>query len=563
MDIKKAIPIGIESYKEIINNDYYYVDKTLLIRDLLVQKSKVTLFTRPRRFGKTLNLSMLQYFFEDTGNPAENAKNRKLFQKMKIMEAGEEYTRQMGIYPVINLTLKSAKQPSFESAFGRMKDAIAEEFKRHQYVLQSDKIDDDDKELFRKIAGRKAKYDEYCGSLKFLCRCLSQTAENNTIILIDEYDVPLENAYFRGFYDEMVDFIRSLLEAALKTNNFLQSAVITGCLRISKESIFTGLNNLKINSVLDNNYAEYFGFTQGEVDSLLSFYGISHMADDVKKWYDGYLFGHTEVYNPWSIINYVENVISGNTEFPKPYWSNTSSNSIVRKMIMEADGSTVQEIESLLAGDTIEKQIHENITYGDIEQSEDNLWNFLFFTGYLKAVGKKFQSDEIYLEMKIPNREVRYIYNNTIKEWFLQKTKTIDLSNLYNAILSGDTATVESFLKKQLGESISFMDSAEKFYHGFLLGLLGGLGGYKKKSNMESGTGRYDIILMPYDEQKPAVILELKRARKFTEMENLCKEALQQIDQKHYDAVLTEEGYPLILKYGICFCKKSCMVRNC
>ena len=510
-----------------------------------------------------MNLSMLQCFFEDTGNPAKNAENRKLFQKMKIMEAGGEYTRQMGIYPVINLTLKSAKQPSFESAFGRMKDAIAEEFKRHQYVLQSDKIDDDDKELFRKIAGGKAEYDEYCGSLKFLCRCLSQAAENNAIILIDEYDAPLENAYFRGFYDEIVDFIRSLLEAALKTNNFLQFAVITGCLRISKESIFTGLNNLNVISILDENFAEYFGFTQGDVDSLLSFYGISHMADDVKKWYDGYLFGHTEVYNPWSIINYVENVISNNMEFPRPYWSNTSSNNIVRKMIMEADGSTVQEIESLLAGDTIEKQIHENITYEDIGQSEDNLWNFLFFTGYLKAVGRKFQSDEIYLEMKIPNREVRYIYNNTIKEWFLQKTKTMDLSVLYNAILSSDTATMESFLKKQLGESISFMDSAEKFYHGFLLGLLGGLGGYKKKSNMESGTGRYDIILMPYDEQKPAVILELKRARKFTEMENLCKEALQQIDQKHYDAVLTEEGYPLILKYGICFCKKSCMVRKC
>ena len=561
MDIKKAIPIGIESYKEIIDNDYYYVDKTLLIRDLLVQKSKVTLFTRPRRFGKTLNLSMLQYFFEDTGNPAENAKNRKLFQKMKIMEAGEEYTRQMGIYPVINLTLKSAKQPSFESAFGRMKDAIAEEFKRHPYVLQSDKIDDDDKELFRKIAGRKAKYDEYCGSLKFLCRCLSQTAENNTIILIDEYDVPLENAYFRGFYDEMVDFIRSLLEAALKTNNFLQSAVITCCLRISKESIFTGLNNLKINSVLDNNYAEYFGFTQGEVDSLLSFYGISHMADDVKKWYDGYLFGHTEVYNPWSIINYVENVISGNTEFPKPYWSNTSSNSIIRDLVVKADSSTVQEIEHLLAGDSIEKPVHEDITYGDILQSKENLWNFLFFTGYLKAAGRSFRSDTIYLEMKIPNREVRYIYNNTIREWFHRKTESADFSGLYGAILSGNAEAAENFLKKQLRGSISFMDSAEKFYHGFLLGLLGGLQDYRKKSNLESGSGRYDITLIPYDEQQPAVILELKHAKRFADMEGLCREALQQIDEKNYADALTEEGYPLILKYGVCFCKKSCMVR--
>ncbi|RKI35842.1 AAA family ATPase, partial [bacterium D16-59] len=300
---------------------------------------------------------------------------------------------------------------------------------------------------------------------------------------------------------------------------------------------------------------------QDEVDSLLSFYGISQKEDEVKEWYDGYLFGHTEVYNPWSILNYVDDIISHNTEFPKPYWSNTSSNSIIHELVVKADDSTVQEIEHLLMGEAIEKPVHEDITYGDIYQSADNLWNFLFFTGYLRAAGRSFHSDIIYLKMMIPNREIRYIYNNTIQEWFHKKAETMDFSSLYRAILSGDIESAENFLKKQLRESISFMDSAEKFYHGFLLGLLGGLQDYRKKSNLESGNGRYDITLIPYDEQQPAVILELKRAKKFTDMENLCLEALRQIDEKKYADALIEEGYPLILKYGICFCKKSCMVK--
>ena len=257
----------------------------------------------------------------------------------------------------------------------------------------------------------------------------------------------------------------------------------------------------------------------------------------------------------------VKDIVYQNTEFPKPYWSNTSSNNIVRELVMNADNDTIREIENLLAGDTIEKQAHEDITYDDIYQSKDNLWNFLFFTGYLKAVGKSFRSDMVYLEMKIPNREIRYIYNNTIQEWFQKKTEAMDFSGLYHSILSGNTATIEKILKEQMQASISFMDSAEKFYHGFLLGLLSGLKGYEKKSNLESGNGRYDIVLIPYDEQQPAVILELKRAKKYTEMEKLCKGALQQIEEKHYDNVLIEEGYPIILKYGICFCKKSCMVK--
>ncbi len=562
MEIKKAIPIGIESYKEIIKNDYYYIDKTLLIMDLLTQKSKVTLFTRPRRFGKTLAQSMLRTFFEEEIDADGRAvDNSGYFSGKKIMGAGAQYTGHMGKYPVIFLSMKSAKQPDFEMAYDSLLDEIIREYDRHRYLLGSDRLTGDIKERYSAILAGKAGKAAYAKSLAFLSDCLEKYHCQKTIILIDEYDVPLENAYFKGFYNQMIDFMRSLLESALKTNDSLQFAVITGCLRISRESIFTGLNNLEVVSVLDENYAEHFGFTQGEVDSLLDFYNVSSIKDDVKSWYDGYLFGDTGVYNPWSIINYVKDTIYHNTEFPKPYWSNTSSNSIIHELVVKADSSTVQEIEHLLMGEAIEKPVHEDITYGDIHQSEDNLWNFLFFTGYLKAAGRSFHSDIIYLKMKIPNREIRYIYNNTIQEWFHKKTEAADFSSLYRAILSGDTETAENFLKKQLRESISFMDSAEKFYHGFLLGLLGGLQDYRKKSNLESGSGRYDITLIPYDEQQPAVILELKRAKKFTEMENLCREALHQIDEKNYADALIEEGYPIILKYGVCFCKKSCMVK--
>ncbi len=562
MDIKKAIPIGIESYKEMIDRDYYYIDKTRLIVDLLTQKSKVTLFTRPRRFGKTLAQSMLRTFFEEEIDADGRAvDNSGYFSGKKIMEAGAQYTGHMGKYPVIFLSMKSAKQPDFEMAYSRLLTDIVSEFERHAYLLEGNVLTPAQKKRYNAVLEQSAGMAEVTFSLKFLSDCLEKYHHQKTIILIDEYDVPLENAYFKGFYDQMIDFMRSLLESALKTNDSLQFAVITGCLRISRESIFTRLNNLKINSVLDESYAEYFGFMQDEVDSLLSFYGISQKEDEVKEWYDGYLFGHTEVYNPWSILNYVDDIISHNTEFPKPYWSNTSSNSIIHELVVKADDSTVQEIEHLLMGEAIEKPVHEDITYGDIYQSADNLWNFLFFTGYLRAAGRSFHSDIIYLKMMIPNREIRYIYNNTIQEWFHKKAETMDFSSLYRAILSGDIESAENFLKKQLRESISFMDSAEKFYHGFLLGLLGGLQDYRKESNLESGNGRYDITLIPYDEQQPAVILELKRAKKFTDMENLCLEALRQIDEKKYADALIEEGYPLILKYGICFCKKSCMVK--
>lgn len=561
MQTNKAIPIGIEFYKEMIDNDYYYVDKTLLIRDLLDQQSKVTLFTRPRRFGKTLAQSTIRTFFEqEIGSDGTIVDNSRYFAGKRIMDAGEKYIRHMGQYPVIFLSMKSGKQPNFEMARNSLIDEVIKEYGRHRYLLDDNVLGEDIREKYTAVLRGKADDTTYAKSIAFLSDCLAQYHHQKVIILIDEYDVPLENAYFQGFYDDMIGFVRSLLESALKTNENLQFAVITGCLRISKESIFTGLNNLEVISVLNESYAEHFGFVQEEVDDLLCAYGIEEKQMEVKTWYDGYLFGNTEVYNPWSVIHYAKDIVYGDTKFPKPYWSNTSSNSIVQELIEKADNDTRKELENLVAGGTIEKPVHEDITYGDIYQSQDNLWNFLFFTGYLKAVEKRFEERSIFLSMKIPNEEILYIYENTIQAWFRKKTKAIDFSDLYNAILTGDTDTTENFLKKQLRESISFMDSAENFYHGFLLGILTGLQDYETLSNRESGEGRYDILLKPYDEKQPAVILELKRAGKFTEMEELCRQALQQIEDKHYDQELIDDGYSFILRYGICFCKKSCMV---
>ena len=386
----KRIPVGVEFYKQMIEKEYYYVDKTLLIKDLLDKGGTVNLFTRPRRFGKTLALTMLQTFFEEElDSEGQKKDNRPYFEGMKIMEAGERYTSHLGQHPVIFMSLKSAKQPTFEMAYSSLQGEIIREYTRHSYVLRSDKLEEHYKEDYRNLMYRNADAASYAKSLGFLCECLEKYHGKKTIILLDEYDVPLENSFFEGFYDQMIKFIRSLFESALKTNVSLELAVLTGCLRISKESIFTGLNNLKVVSILNANYAEYFGFTQQEVEDMLEFYGIAERTEEVRQWYDGYLFGSTEVYNPWSMTNYVDDATSQSAVFPKPYWSNTSSNSIVKELVETADRQVKQEIEDLMAGGTIEKPIHEDVTYGDIHQSQDNLWNFLFFTGYLKAVSLK------------------------------------------------------------------------------------------------------------------------------------------------------------------------------
>lgn len=559
--IRKPLPVGVDDFEKLIRNGYYYVDKTLFIRELLDKKGDVSLFTRPRRFGKTLTLSMLKCFFENTGSEERNCENKKLFEGLSIYSCGSIYTEQMGKYPVISISLKSAKQPDFPQAFYAVQEAISQEYKRHQPFLEHMDLNPQEKQRYIRMTRMEAVRGECNTSLRFLSECLSKIYSSNVIILLDEYDVPLENAYFSGFYNEMAEFLRSLFESVLKTNPFLEFAVMTGCLRISKESIFTGLNNLDINSILAVSYGEYFGFTQEEVDRMLQYYGLEEKKDIMRHWYDGYRFGDEEVYNPWSVVKFTKDLCADREAFPSPYWANTSSNSIVRGLVERADISVRGELEALIEGSTIEKPVHEDITYGDVYQSEDNLWNFLFFTGYLRQTDRRMVGEDQYIEMAIPNAEVRYIYKNTILSWFDQKVRNMDLGVLYEAIEHGNFRVMEEEISSQLQETISFYDYAESYYHGFLTGLLKNIGKYRILSNRESGKGRPDIILKTPSIRGRAVILEIKVSAKFSDMEKACASALRQIKEQKYDAELRDEGYTEILKYGISFYKKECMVR--
>ena len=560
---KKKISIGVEDFKEIIVKDGYFVDKTLMIKKLIEKNAKVTLFMRPRRFGKTLNQFMIRRFFEDERTRSgERIDNGDLFDGLKVAACGEEVLQHQQQYPVIFLSLKSAKQPNFEEAYKKICRAIAEEFRRHQYLLAGNSLADDQKIMFQRIMTEQADYSAYNDALRFLSECLWQYHGKNTMILIDEYDVPLENAYLEGFYDQMISFIRSLFESALKTNPYLEKSVITGCLRISKESIFTGLNNLKSDSVLHTEYADSFGFTESEVEAMLTYYDLAAELPEVKRWYDGYLFNDIEIYNPWSIINYAYDRSHKITQFTLPYWSNSSSNSIIREMVGEADEMAKEDLETLMAGGTIEKPVHEEITYGDIHQSQDNLWNFLFFTGYLKKISERKEENKLYLSMKIPNIEIATIYENSISYWFEQRMKETDRSPLKHALEAGDCEAAEDFINEQLFQTISYYDYAENFYHGFMLGILTNIGGYRVKSNRESGNGRPDIVMQTVQVRKGRVILlELKIAGSIAEMEAACDRGLAQIEAQHYAEPFITEGYPEVKKYALSFCKKECMVK--
>ena len=551
------LPIGIDNFEKVVKGGYYFVDKTLFIKELLDMKGEVNLFTRPRRFGKTLNMSMLRYFFEKGGTD-----NKELFRGLKIMDAGEEYLAHMGKYPVISISLKSMKQYSYELAFDMLKKAVREEYKRHwDEVMDNAKVGVTEKERYRRLRDLEGTESDYADSLKFLSECLYTCTGQRSVILIDEYDVPLENAYFSGFYDRMVALIRSLFESALKTNDNLEFAVVTGCLRISKESIFTGLNNLNVVSITNKTFAEHFGFTQEEVEQMLRDYGLEENLETVRKWYDGYQFGETEVYNPWSVINYVNSCYKDKHAFAKPYWSNTSSNSIVRNLVEHADISVKQEIEALIEGGTIEKPIHEDITYDDMDSTQDNLWNFLFFTGYLKKISERQEGETIYMEMAIPNSEVRYVYKNAVLRWFEEKTKKKELTPLYESMLNGDSEKMAELLSENLMETISFYDYQESYYHGFLAGMLKNIGNYIVQSNRESGNGRPDILVRYPSVRGKAIIIEIKVAKTYQGLEEKCDEALQQIEEQKYEEALRQEGYQDILKYGVAFYRKECMVK--
>lgn len=553
---KKRIPIGYEDFKQLIDSGFYYVDKSMLIYELLHSGGQNNLITRPRCFGKTLNFSMLKYFFDI--NEKDNA---YLFDGLKISEHYEELAMYRNTHPVITLSLKCAKQGDYREALRGLKYEIQRQFINNKFILDSDKLADEYKDEYKKILSM----DEdavWSNSIQLLSICLKQYYGTKTIILIDEYDVPLEDAYFSGYYDEMVRFIRSLFESALKTNSALEFSVITGCLRISKESIFTGLNNLAVNSILSNKYSESFGFVQYEVDELMKYYNIEEKSQLMKKWYDGYLFGKSEVYNPWSVLNQVKEWSEDKDISAIPWWTNTSSNNIIRTLVSQADNETKDIIENLIHGGSVETVLKETVTYGDLTENNENIWSFLFFTGYLKIkeivkTGEVIGEPTIY-SLVIPNLEIKSCYTDIIIQYFEIYKKAINKDNLYKALLGRNAQDFAEQITDLLRKTISYYDSTESFYNGLISGLLSGNVYYKVESNRETGDERSDLVLYQQDVAQNAVILEFKVCGKNETADDAAKRALKQINDRDYASKAREDGYKNIIKYGVAFKGKMC-----
>lgn len=555
--MKKKLPIGIENFAELQKEDFYYIDKTVLIKELLTGQAKVTLFTRPRRFGKSLNMSMLKYFFEP-------GTDKKLFSKLKISEETALCEEYMGKYPVISVSLKGMNAGNYEKALEMAVEVIRSEARRFQYLLDSERLTSYDKEAFIALLQEDMKEGTLCSSLKVLSELLEKHHGSKVILLIDEYDVPLAKAFERGYYDQMVLFIRNMFEYALKTNESLKFAVLTGCMRISKESIFTGLNNLKVLSVAEVQFDEAFGFTDKEVRELLEYYELSDHYNEIKEWYDGYQFGNAEVYCPWDVINYCDALRVEPDAQPKNYWSNTSSNEAVRRFIQESDKASVRrEIENLVAGEVIKKEIHQELTYKDMYASIDNLWSVLFTTGYLTQKGKP---EGNRFPLAIPNMEIRNIFTTQIMDFFKENVpkNRAALNEFCKALKNGDAEGVEKQLTEYLRRTISIRDTfvkkqmKENFFHGILLGILSFGDTWSVSSNKESGDG-YSDILLETDDGETGIILELKYADDGN-LDTACKKALAQINRNRYEEILLDEGVPHILKYGIAFYKKRCRV---
>ena len=552
----KPLPIGVEDFKRLVDNEYYFIDKTLMIKELLENKETVNLFTRPRRFGKTLNMSMLQRFFEAT-----EKSNAYLFDGLKIA-AYPEYMAYQGQYPVISISLKSMKRASYQEAYFEYVKLLSDEFERHEIILQSDAVSEEDKLEFQKIKKRIAEPKEYNSAVKLLSKCLQKVYQKNVIILIDEYDVPLENAYHEGFYDDMTNLIRNCFESALKTNPSLEFAVLTGCLRVSRESIFTGLNNLKTYSITKNKFSQYFGFTQEEMKEILQTFSLEQYAGTIAKWYDGYRFGLTEIYNPWSVLNCIDSYLQNDMVACEPYWSNTSSNRIVKRLIEESNERTKSMVEELINGTPIHTQIFEDVTYGTIDVNQDYIWSFLLFTGYLKIISCETVGDETYYDMVIPNVEIKSIYKNTIRSWFIDHINRDRRTDILESVIHADAEKLEDLLCTWLTNTISCFDEQENYYHGFVTGLVSGFSGYMVVSNRESGNGRFDLVVKQRSRWHHAAILEFKVVEKYNQMTKACEDALKQIEEKDYEASLRDEQYENIAKLGICFCQKRCRVKS-
>ena len=558
----KKLPVGLENFQEIEKSGFYYVDKTKLIEQLFENWSKVNLFTRPRRFGKTLNMSMLKSFFEIGAD-------RTLFDGLYISRNQKLCEEYMGKYPVIFLSLKGIDGLSFEAAKYRLTELIGVEAERFAFLADSEKLTDNERSKYRAIihlVNGKYSMDEdmLVSSLQTLSQLLCRHYGQKAIILIDEYDVPLDKAFQHGYYKEMVSLIRGLFGQALKTNDDLQFAVLTGCLRVSKESIFTGLNNFKVYAADDVRYDEEFGFTNKEIKKLLANYNLQEHFGKVKEWYDGYRFGNADIYCPWDVINYVDDLVSDPNVQPKSYWINSSGNDLVKRFIEQADITTKDEIEQLIAGNAVEKRIRPDLTYNEIDNSIDNIWSVLFTTGYLTRLGKA--ENGVY-KLIIPNQEVREVFVLQIREWFNQTVANNRASTdkINQGFLEGEVETIQQELTMFLGETISVFDTKarneekEIFYHGILLGILKNYSGWVVKSNRESGDGFADILLKPKNPDA-GIIVELKYARSLHDLDQACERALEQIEDRRYDTELREDGRNDILAYGIAFCRKRCKV---
>ena len=558
---KKPLPIGIEFFRDFKSNDYYYVDKTAFIAEFLRTKGAVNLFTMPRRFGKSLNMNMLKTFFE-TGADAS------LFEGLNISRETEACERHMGKYPVISLSLKDVEGGTYEAALKMMSGIIKQEARRHQYLFDSNRLTEIDKESLKELYTTYLDEDVQKRSLNLLSELLGKHYGRRVVILIDEYDVPLDKAYQKGYYEQMVGLIRSLLSQAFKTNENLEFAVLTGCLRIAKESIFTGLNNFKIRSISDEQCAEYFGFTDGEVREMLRYYGVEDRFPDMKEWYDGYRFGDVDVYCPWDVINQCD-LLSVSKDAPmRPHWENSSSNAIVRDILEEATAATKAEIEALISGEAVEKEIIPELTYTDFDSKDVNirqtyLWSVLYSTGYLTDAAKP---EGRMHKLVIPNKEIRKIYEERIRSWFRIKVTgdTKRWERFCRAVKSGDAETVQGLFGAFLSESISIRDTAvrkdkkENFYHGMFLGLLRAEGSWVVKSNAESGNGYSDILLVVPSE-KTGCVIEVKYAEDGA-FDSALHEAMEQIETHEYTGLLRQKGMETIHKYGLACYRKTCRV---
>ena len=558
----RKLPVGIENFEQLRREDFYYVDKTEMIRDLLNNWGSVNLFTRPRRFGKTLNMSMLKHFFEIGAD-------RSLFDGLTISRETALCKAHMGKYPVIFLSLKGVDGLTYGEAESRFVDIIGNEAARFSFLLESSKLSGNEKEKYRALLTLKnGQYDMgtivLTSSLQTLSMLLNKHYDQRAILLIDEYDVPLDKAFQHGYYKEMVALIRSLFGQALKTNDYLQFAVLTGCLRVSKESIFTGLNNFKVLSIADARFDEHFGFTDAEVRQILDDYDLQDHFSETKAWYDGYRFGKVDVYCPWDVINHVDRLVGEPGAKPQAYWINTSGNDLVRRFVDKADKTTQNEIELLISGEAIEKTVRLELTYNEIDDSIDNLWSVLYTTGYLTQTG---ETEDGRYKLVIPNREVREVFLLQIQEWF-KKTFVRDdkpMQEFCQAFQSGDAEVIQKHLNMVLNKMISILDTKakdeqkENFYHGLLLGLLRSEPNWLILSNAESGDGFSDILIEPEDPDA-GIVIEVKYSPTLAGMESACEAALEQIKEKRYDERLRNEGRENITAFAIAFCKKRCKV---